>query len=218
MAVTLPQLRAIMPNLPAPRAALFIDPIAETAERFELDPPQIMAAFLAQLAQESGELRRLEENLNYGAAGLIATFPSRFGHQRGATLPENLVGKALAERLARKPEAIANHVYANRYGNGPESSGDGWRYRGRGAIQVTFRENYQRCGKSLGLDLVGNPEQLAEPRAAILSAGWYWDDRKINAPAATGDFREVTRRINPALKHLAERETYFRRALGVFEG
>lgn len=218
MVVTLPQLRAIMPNLPAPRAALFLDPIAETAERFALDSPQIMAAFLAQLAQESGELRRLEENLNYGAAGLLATFPSRFGHHRGATLAEKLAGNALAEKLARKPEAIANHVYANRFGNGPESSGDGWRYRGRGAIQVTFRESYQRCGNALGIDLAGNPDHLAEPRVAILSAGWYWDDRKINVPAAAGDFREVTRRINPALKHLAEREIYFRRALGVLEG
>jgi len=83
---------------------------------------------------------------------------------------------------------------------------------------VSVSQRYQRFGDALGLDLVGKPEHLAEPRAAILSAGWYWDDRKINVPAAAGDFREVTRRINPALKHLAEREIYFRRALGVLEG
>ncbi len=214
--ISVEKLRAIMPTLKAERAALFVEPIRETAERFELDSRLRLTAFLAQVAEESGELQRLVENLNYGANGLIATWPARFGYGRKGTVATKLAGKRLAESLARRPEAIAGFVYSGRFGNGDEASGDGWRFRGRGAIQITFRDTYRAAGKALGLDLEANPDQVAEPRVAMLTAGWYWDSRGINALADKGDFRGVTGKINPPLLHQDRREAYYRRGLKVY--
>ncbi|WP_205894903.1 glycoside hydrolase family 19 protein [Metapseudomonas otitidis] len=176
---------------------------------FSLTTPARQSAFLAQAAHESYGFTRLTENLNYSATGLAATWPGRF---RGADGQPN----ALARALHRRPEAIANVVYANRMGNGPEASGDGWRYRGRGLLQITGRAQYQRCGAALGLPLVEQPDLLAQPEPAVLSAAWFWQVNGLNELADAGDFEAITRRINGGLNGLAERRALwvkFREAL-----
>lgn len=177
--------------------------------RFSLTTSTRQSAFLAQTAHESAGFTRLTENLNYSATGLAATWPGRF---RGADGQPN----ALAQVLHRRPEAIANLVYANRMGNGPEASGDGWRYRGRGLLQITGRAQYQRCGAALGLPLVEQPDLLAQPEPAVLSAAWFWQVNGLNELADAGDFEAITRRINGGLNGLAERRALwakFREAL-----
>lgn len=177
--------------------------------RFSLTTPTRQSAFLAQAAHESAGFTRLTENLNYSATGLAATWPGRF---RGADGQPN----ALARGLHRRPEAIANVVYANRMGNGSEASGDGWRYRGRGLLQITGRAQYQRCGAALELPLVEQPDLLAQPEPAVLSAAWFWQVNGLNELADAGDFEAITRRINGGLNGLAERRALwakFREAL-----
>lgn len=177
--------------------------------RFSLTTPTRQSAFLAQAVHESAGFTRLAENLNYSATGLAATWAGRF---RGADGQPN----ALARALHRRPEAIANVVYANRMGNGSEASGDGWRYRGRGLLQITGRAQYQRCGAALGLPLVEQPDLLAQPEPAVLSAAWFWQVNGLNELADAGDFEAITRRINGGLNGLAERRALwakFREAL-----
>lgn len=170
----------------------------ETFERYNINTTFRACHFLAQLMHESNDFKCKEEKLNYSADGLMKTFSGYFPT------------KSIAITYARNPSAIASKVYANRYGNRDESSHDGWTYRGRGFIQITFRANYEVCGKALGLDLVNNPTLLLEDRNAMLSAGWYWDIRKINLVADKGFtndvIKEVTRKINPGLLGLKERE------------
>lgn len=174
--------------------------------RFSLTTPARQSAFLAQAAHESAGFTRLTENLNYSATGLAATWPGRF---RGADGQPN----ALAQALHRRPEAIANLVYASRMGNGPEASGDGWRYRGRGLLQITGRAQYQRCGAALGLPLVEQPDLLAQPEPAVLSAAWFWQVNGLNELADAGDFEAITRRINGGLNGLAERRALWAKFL-----
>ena len=159
-----------------------------------IDSPARIAAFLAQVGHESGGLTRLVENLNYGAQGLAATWPSRYAGPN-----------ALAKRLSRNPEAIANNCYANRMGNGNEASGDGWRYRGRGLIQVTGKNNYAAAAEALGLPLVEHPELLEQPIAAARSAVWFWRSNGCNELADADKFEAITRRINGGLHGQAER-------------
>lgn len=168
-------------------ATVFAAPIAECCDRFDISSPARLAAFLAQVGHESGSFGRLVENLSYSAAGLLATWPSRFT-------------KAQAEALARKPEAIANHVYGGRLGN--SKPGDGWKYRGHGLIQVTGKANHEAIRDLLSArfadtpDFVTDPEQLATPRWAALAAGAYWSDHHLNALADNGEFDKITTRIN----------------------
>lgn len=154
--------------------------------------------WLAQLGVECEQLQVFEENLNYSAAALLATWPLHF----------NL---GLAAQYARQPQRIANHVYALRHGNGDEPSGDGWRYRGRGAIGLTFFDNYSACGTYLGLDLRGTPE-LAAGDARFQVAAWFWMTNGCNQFADAGDVAGCTRRINGGLTGLTERLALFARA------
>jgi putative chitinase len=154
--------------------------LAEACEQFEIDTPERVAPFLAECAHESGGFVRLEENLNYSAEGLRKTFGKYFPTE------------ALARQYARKPEAIANRVYANRMGNGDEASGDGWRYRGRGLPQLTGLHNYELCGESLGVDLLADPDLLTDYRYAALSAAWFWHANDLNRYADVGDFVAVS--------------------------
>jgi putative chitinase len=199
------QLKAIMPRADA-AADRFLQPLEEAMARFEIVTPARQAAFLAQLAHESNQLRATEENLNYGWKGLRAVFPKHFRTD------------AEARAYERKPERIANRAYANRIGNGPESSGDGWRYRGRGPIQLTGRENYRACGAAIGIDLEADPDRLRDPDAGALAAAWFWGTRGLNALADRGTrqaFRDITRRINGGLNGLEDRIAYWQRACGV---
>jgi putative chitinase len=157
-----------------------------------LDEPRRLAAFLAQVGHESAHFNRLEENLNYSAAGLQRTWPKRF-----PTV-------AVATAYAGNRERIANRAYAGRLGNGDETSGDGWRYRGRGLIQLTGRANYEQADGSLKQGLVANPDSLAEDRVlAVQAALWFWDSRGLSALAdahpgedEAADFLQITRLIN----------------------
>jgi putative chitinase len=146
-----------------PRAASIADrviPALDAAmQRFQIDAPARRAAFLAQLAHESGQLQRWTENLNYGWQGLLKTFSKYFRTE------------AEARNLERKPERIANRVYGGRMGNGDEASGDGWRYRGRGPIQLTGKDNYRICGTAIGVDLLRGCENFPRPHPRAGAAG-----------------------------------------------
>ncbi len=175
--------------------------------RFGITTPARQCAFLAQTGHESGQFNRLEESLIYSSAGrLMAVFPRRFPTEASA-LP-----------FVKNPSALANFVYARRMGNGDETSGDGFRYRGRGLIQLTGRSNYQQAADALKLALVEAPDQVTSREVAALTAAWYWDSRGLNALADDNttdddleDFREITRRINGGTVGLKERLEMFSR-------
>ena len=168
-------------------------------------------AFLAQIGTESGQLSAVVENLNYSAKGLRSVFGKYFKTD------------AEAEKYARKPEAIANIVYANRLGNGDTKSGDGWRYRGRGLIQLTGKSNYNKASVEmyalpLGVDFVDEPDLLATPEYAAQSAAWFWESNGLNALAdklgGTDDaevFKAITKRINGGYNGLEERQAIYQR-------
>ncbi|HGN2727623.1 TPA: glycoside hydrolase family 19 protein [Pseudomonas aeruginosa] len=204
MLITEQQLLQIFPNA-GHRAGFFVPALNVAMERFDITSPVRLAAFLAQVGHESAHLTRLVENLNYSARGLAATWPSRY---RGADGRPN----ALALNLARHPEAIANNTYANRNGNGDESSGDGWRFRGRGLLQITGRSNYRAAGAGLDLPLEHDPDLLEQPEFAALSAAWWWSTHGLNELADRGEFVVITRRINGGLNGHAERLALWERA------
>ena len=200
--ITRAQLLAIMPNA-APAVPQYLRPLGEAMGRYAIDRPARQAAFLAQLAHESGQLRRVQENLNYAWDGLRKVFPRHFRSD------------AEAQAYDRQPERIANRVYANRMLNGDEASGDGWRFRGRGPIQVTGRENYRKAGQALGIGLESDPDRMLDPATGCLAAAWFWHSRGLNTLAdadSENGFREITRRINGGFLGLEERIHYWERA------
>ena len=201
--LTRDELVSVMPGA-AGIADRVIPALDAALQRFDIATPAREAAFLAQLAHESGQLKHWKESLNYGWQGLLKTFPKYFKTE------------AEARAFERKEEPIANRVYGDRMGNGPESSGDGWRYRGRGPIQLTGKDNYRACGTAIGFDLVNEPERLETPEVGCLAAGWYWSSNGLNALADAGDFVAITRKINKALLGLEERTAFWQRAKAVF--
>jgi putative chitinase len=162
--------------------AEWVEPLTETFAKYDISTPKRQAAFIGQCMHESGGFKRLTENLNYSAKGLVATWPSRFPNEE------------YAEEYARKPERIAGKVYLGRMGN--ESAEDAAKYIGRGLIQLTGKENYANCGLGIGVDLLSNPDWLATPKYAALSAGWYWNKRNLNSDADSGNVESMTRKIN----------------------
>ena len=181
----------------------WFEPLKETFEKYQIDTPKRQAAFIGQCMHESNNFKTLTENLNYSARGLMNTWPSRFPTEE------------FANQYARNPEKIANRVYGGRMGNGPEETGEGWKYRGRGIKQLTGKENYERCGAGLGVNLVENPDLLLEPKYAALSAGWYWNKHNINQLADRGDIETMTRRINGGLLGLDARRAAIQKAESV---
>src|SRR5215218_9633064 len=173
--ITIEQLQSILPQCPKDRLETCHPCLIKALEEFEITTPLRIAAFVAQTAHESGEYRLVRENLSYSADGLVRTWPRRFTKEKAAL-------------YARKPEKIASFVYGGRNGNGDEESGDGWRYRGRGFIQVTFRDNYRFCGERLKTDLLSTPELLEQPDFAFRSAGWNWESRERSELADGGEF------------------------------
>ena len=179
-----------------------VDEINECIERFGITSRGIALALVAQMAHESGNFTRYTENLNYSASGLAATFPSRFRNKYGCP-------NALALSVARQPEKIANIVYANRMGNGDTASGDGWRYRGRGAVQLTGKNNYILTTRDNEtwfpedcVDFVANPELIATPKYAVRSAFLFFHRNGIDRE---GDFKRMTRMINGGLNGYEQR-------------
>ena len=181
--------------------------ISHAANRYQIDAtPRRLSAWLATIAHESARLTRTVENLNYSATGLAQTWPARYADMTGQP-------NATAQRIARRQEDIANLTYAGRLGNGSAGSGDGWRYRGRGLIQITGRSNYAASGISLGLDLIDHPELLEQPHYAALSAAEWWSRNGCNQLADTGDMAAVTRRVNGGLTGLNDRLKLYSAAL-----
>lgn len=212
MPITEQQLIQILPKS-RKVAAAFVGPLNAAMNRYAIDRSlKRMAAFIGQCGHESGQFTVLVENLNYGAEGLAITWPSRY-----AIYPKNGVPypNELAIRLARRPEAIANNAYANRNGNGSEASGDGWKYRGRGLVQVTGRANYATAGAALALDLIQHPELLELPWNACMSAAHFWSVNGLNDLADAGNTLAITRKINGGTKGLDERLAFTSRGLAV---
>jgi len=183
--------------------AKWLEPLNETFAKYDISTPVRQAYFIGQCAHESNNFTRLEEGLNYSASRLMAVWPSRFP------------SLDVANQYANNPEKLANFVYAGRLGNGNEESGDGWRYHGRGVIQLTGKDNYANCGSGLGVDLLGSPNLLIDPQYAVLSAGWFWNKKGLNALADAGDLDTMTKRINGGLLGLDDRKAKIAKALSI---
>lgn len=181
---------------------------------FGIDTLRRQAAFIAQTAHESLGYTALAESLYYtDPARIAAIFKSGFDLDKDGHIdPKDI---EFAKGYVRNAEKLANRAYAGRGGNGPESTGDGFRYRGRGLIQITFKDNYRECGRALALDLLSTPELLIDPLQAARSAAWYWQRWGINAPADRSDIVAVTRKINPALVGLDDRAKRYQSAMEV---
>jgi putative chitinase len=195
MKLTLALLRAAMPHATDANAERHLTSLIDGMTRWSIDSPARIAAFLAQIGHESADLARTEESLNYSAEALRRVWPNRFPTVE------------IARQYARKRDCIANFVYAGRMGNGNVLSGDGFRFIGRGLIQLSGRANYHAYAIDIG-DPSLTPDQLAQPPHAALSACWYWDNRKLNLLAVYDDaeaMRAITRRINGGLVGLEDR-------------
>ena len=176
----------------------WLQPLEDTFEKYEINTPKRQAAFIGQCAHESGNFKTLQENLNYSAEGLMKTWPSRFPT------------KEVADQYARQPAKIAGKVYNGRLGNTNEE--EAAKYLGRGLIQLTGKENYGNCGSGLGVDLLGNPNLLSTPEYAALSAGWFWNKKRLNSLADSSDIETMTKRINGGLIGLEDRKAKIAKA------
>jgi len=185
--VTAEQLRFIMPTLHEERAALWAPYLSDAMTEFFISTPPRAAAFLAQDAHESRELSALVESMNYSADRMIAVWPSRFGHQSGATAAQRAAGRTLAAKLAHQPAALANYVYGARGGNRGEASGDGWLYIARGPLGTTGRANYGAAGLALGLPLLDHPELLEHPQHGSRAAAYFWQSNGLNKVVDAGE-------------------------------
>lgn len=180
--------------------AKWLEPLEEAFAKYDISTPKRQAAFIGQCAHESGNFKTLEENLNYKPEALMRVWPSRF-----PDLPT-------AMKYAHNQEAIANKVYGGRMGNGVEETGDGWKYHGRGLIQLTGKENYANCGSGIGVDLLSNPSLLNTPQYAAMSAAWFWNKKGLNSLADAGDIDTMTKRINGGLIGLDDRKAKIAKA------
>jgi len=169
---------------------------------YDINTPPRVAAFIAQCAHESGGFRFLKENLNYKAESLCRVWPRYFNTGNAA-------------QYAHKQEAIANRAYANRMGNGDEASGDGWKFCGRGLIQLTGRSNYQAFADSIETDIEDIPEYLATFEGSVQSAAFFWETNNLNKWADLGDILTLTKKINGGTLGLADRQKHYEHALHV---
>ena len=173
--------------------AKWLKPLEDTFAKYDINTPKRQAAFIGQCAHESNNFKTLEENLNYSAEGLMRVWHSRF-----PTLE-------VAQQYARNPEKIANKVYGGRADLGNTEDGDGWRFSGKGVIQLTGRSNFTVCGDALGQPFTSQPELLLEPMWACMSAGWFFNKKGLNALADNEDWTTITKRINGGTLGLADR-------------
>jgi putative chitinase len=182
--------------------------LSEQLPKFGIVTPARVAGFVSQCQHESADFNILTENLNYGAKGLMTIFKKYYQDE------------ALAKAHERKPQLIANRVYANRMGNGNEASNDGWKFRGRGLVQLTGRSNYTQCSRDLFGDdcLVDDPDVVANtPEYAVLTACWFWHKNRLNDICDRGDVVLLSRRINGGTIGLADRIHHWNKCLEVFE-
>lgn len=202
--ITKEQLRRAIPEATTANIEKYYEPLVAAMEHFGINTKNRIAAFLANLAHESASFNTIEENLNYSAKRLLQVWPKHF-RNRNVNL------------YHRQPQKIANVAYANRMGNGDKNSGDGWRYRGRGLIQLTGKDNYRMFGNAIGADIVSDPDWVLTPEGATISAAWFWNSRKLNRFVDSGDLRELTRRINGGYHGHADRVrryNHIRKVLG----
>jgi putative chitinase len=181
----------------------WVDALNETFTRFNLVTPKQQAAFIGQCGHECGNFTKLQEGLSYSIQGLMKTWPKRFPNTD------------IAQKYARNEKALANFVYANRMGNRDEASGDGYRFRGRGCVQLTGSDAYFHAGKALGVDFWANPDLVATPQYAALTAGWFWDTRKCNNLADASNWLALTKKINGGILGYDERVKHTEQALAV---
>ena len=185
-----------------------VDPFNETFQRFGILTPAQQASWIGQCGHECGNFRILEENLNYRAPTLLKLFPKTPKRQWGFT-PEE------AAAYEKQPQKIANRIYGNRMGNRDEASGDGWRFRGSGFLQLTGHSNFYHAGQALGVDFVMQPELVRTPMYAAQTAGWFWQTHKLNQYADSGDFVTMTKRINGGTIGLEDRIKHINHALHI---
>ena len=181
----------------------WVDALNETFARFDISTPARQASFIGQCGHECGNFKVLEENLNYRSETLMKLWAKRF-----PTLE-------IANQYAKNPKKIANMVYSNRMGNRDEASGDGYRFRGRGCIQLTGHANYFHAGKACDEDFVMNPDLVATPKYAAMTAGWFWNTHKLNQYADIRDYTMMTKKINGGTIGLNDRIKHINHALEV---
>jgi putative chitinase len=186
-----------------PHAEHWYEAICQILPDYDIETAPRVAAFLAQTAHESGGYRAIKENLNYRAVTLRKIFPKYFPTDE------------LAAQYAGKPEKIANKVYGGRMGNGPEASGDGFRYCGRGLIQLTGKDNYTRYAQSLEISVEEAGEHLTTFEGCVQSAAWFWESNNLNQWADKGDILTLTKRINGGTIGLEDRIKHYNHALHV---
>jgi putative chitinase len=182
-----------------------VEPLNEALKFYEINNPERISMFLAQVGHESAGMSVMEENLNYSAQGLNKIFPKYF-----------IRAGRDANAYAKKPEKIANVVYSSRMGNGNEASGDGYRYRGRGFIQLTGKSNYSAFAADMEMPLEEATAWLETAEGAIWSACWFWDSRELNKWADKGDIVTVTKKINGGTIGLEDRKNHYAEALHIF--
>ena len=200
---TVEQVRELIPKaIGGPDA--WYEALAEALPQYDINTVERVAAFIAQCSHESGGFSVLEENLNYKAATLGKLWPQRFP-------------PGIAEQYAGKPEMIANKTYGGRMGNGSEETGEGYKYRGRGLLQLTGKDNYKACSQTLFQDstLLDDPDLLLDPYYAIHSACWFWNKNKLNQFADAGDLTTLTKRINGGTIGLEDRIHHYNHAVEV---
>jgi len=202
--VTIELLTAMCPKTRRSILEGFVEPLNTVAEYYEMfENPRRVAGFLAQIAHESGGFNAVVENLNYSAKGLMGTFKKYFPNEE------------LAKQYERKPEMIANRVYASRMGNGNEASGDGYKFRGRGAIQLTGCSNYTAFAKDVGKTIDETIVYLETLEGAIESACWFWKKNGLNEIADKKDITLMTKRINGGTIGLEDRKKHWEKNLQV---
>ena len=202
--ITVPRL--IAAGIAPTQAKVFAGPLAAACKQYEINTPVRIAAFLAQTAHESAGFSKLEEDLYYRA-------PERVRQIFPVTVPT----MRDAATLIRNGQKLANRVYAGKNGNGDEASGDGWKYRGRGLLQLSGRANYAAATRSPARDYEAHPEAVAEPVDACLTSAWFWASTRCNDLADNSDIDGVTRRVNgPAMAGADDRRNRFRESLTAF--
>jgi putative chitinase len=213
MIITPVQLLRITPRCPDTIA--WAAALNEAMREFAIETLLQAAHWLAQIAHESAEFTRLVENLNYTTPErIVAVWPTRFWLPSAAqpTCPSN---KRDARAFVRAPVLLASYVYAGRNGNGHESSGDGWNYRGRGPIQLTGRSNYARAAQALSLPLIETPEIVIDPDVGARVAAWFWADKRLGPLADLNELVAITKRINGGTHGLEDRRRYLETAMRV---
>lgn len=201
MILTLDQLRQLIPR--NKHVTYWHHALEQLLPDYGIDTEKRIAAFVAQCAHESGEFTMIKENLNYRWETLRRIFPKYFPNDE------------LAKQFAGKPEAIANKVYANRMGNGDEASGDGYRYSGRGLIQLTGKDNYFWFAESIGISAEEASEYMSTFEGAAQSACWFWETNNLNRWADVGDIEKMTKIINGGVIGLADRIKHYNHALHI---